>query len=266
MLGISQNNYFDKSPMHSPTKVLKALDLLSVNGKFLPKSGQVTPSSLATPTRYRRINENIRRKSTSSSSSNACFEHTMFDEFAQIHLNVSERRHSNEKIISRACIKTEQIHTNTIVLAKVIRGDNDGESDNEDILEIIDLDDDEEISARPRENCYPNCDVNVWLRSCEKEIIEPMLGIVTGNIPLWINGSLLRNGPGSIKVGDMTFNHLFDSSALLHRFNIDNGSVTYQCRFLKSEAYKKNLAANRIVTTEFGTAVAPDPCQSIFQR
>lgn len=64
----------------------------------------------------------------------------------------------------------------------------------------------------------------------------------------------------------MTFNHLFDSAALLHRFNIEDGQVTYQCKFLKSESYKRNLAANRIVTTEFGTVAVSDPCQSIFQR
>lgn len=30
------------------------------------------------------------------------------------------------------------------------------------------------------ENCYPNCDVNVWLRSCEEEIKEPIEGKITG--------------------------------------------------------------------------------------
>jgi carotenoid isomerooxygenase len=81
-----------------------------------------------------------------------------------------------------------------------------------------------------------------------------------------LNGSLLRNGPGSLKVGEMTFSHLFDSSALLHRFEIKNGKVTYQCRFLQSNTYKKNMAAQRIVVTEFGTSAVPDPCQTIFQR
>jgi carotenoid isomerooxygenase len=65
----------------------------------------------------------------------------------------------------------------------------------------------------------------------------------------------------------MTYNHLFDAAALLHRFNIVDGRVTYQCRFLMSDSYKRNLAANRIVVSEFGTvATAPDPCQSIFER
>ncbi|XP_062557482.1 carotenoid isomerooxygenase isoform X2 [Armigeres subalbatus] len=115
-------------------------------------------------------------------------------------------------------------------------------------------------------DCYPNCDVNVWLRSCEHEIVEPIEGVVKGVVPEWLNGSLLRNGPGSLKVGEMTFNHLFDSSALLHRFNIEGGKVTYQCRFLKSDTYKKNKAAQRIVVTEFGTSAVPDPCHTIFHK
>ncbi|XP_055385042.1 carotenoid isomerooxygenase [Condylostylus longicornis] len=114
--------------------------------------------------------------------------------------------------------------------------------------------------------CYPNCDGTVWLRSCEKEITDPLKGKVSGHIPKWLNGSLLRNGPGNLKFGDTTYRHLFDSSALLHRFGIKDGEVTYQCKFLRTETYKKNLAAQRIVVTEFGTAAVPDPCQSIFQR
>lgn len=259
MLYINTSDFFEKSPLNSPSKILRTLDLLSVNGKFLPKSGENSPAFL-TPTHDRIITDKNRRQSLNT---DACFNHIINDEFAQINLNVTERRFSCEKIISPKNKETNLI--NRIVIAKVIKAEND---DDDDEIEIIDLNDDEEIviTEKPRENLYPNCDVNVWLRSCEKEIVEPINGIIKGQIPEWINGSLLRNGPGSIKVGDSTFKHLFDSSALLHRFNIENGQVSYQCRFLKSETYKKNLAANRIVTTEFGTVAVPDPCQSIFQR
>ena len=44
------------------------------------------------------------------------------------------------------------------------------------------------------------------------------------------------------------------------------GKVWYQSRFLRSETYKKNMAANRIVVSEFGTAAHPDPCKTLFQR
>lgn len=88
----------------------------------------------------------------------------------------------------------------------------------------------------------------------------------TGQIPTWLSGSLLRNGPGNWKVGDMTFQHLFDCSALLHRFAIRNGTATYQSRFVQTETLKKNRAAQRIIVTEFGTASVPDPCHSIFDK
>ncbi|XP_058811653.1 carotenoid isomerooxygenase isoform X3 [Topomyia yanbarensis] len=142
-----------------------------------------------------------------------------------------------------------------------IRNKFDAESSGTASSVVSDVEEDEQ-----KKDYYPNCDVNVWLRSCEQEIVEPIVGEVIGVIPDWLNGSLLRNGPGSLKVGDMTFNHLFDSSALLHRFNVENGQVSYQCRFLKSDAYKKNTAAKRIVVTEFGTKAVPDPCQTIFHK
>ncbi|XP_030369996.1 carotenoid isomerooxygenase [Scaptodrosophila lebanonensis] len=113
---------------------------------------------------------------------------------------------------------------------------------------------------------YPNCASDVWLRSCEREIVDPLEGHVSGHIPKWLNGSLLRNGPGSWKVGDMTFGHLFDCSALLHRFAIKDGRVTYQNRFVDTKTLQRNRAAQRIVVTEFGTAAVPDPCHSIFDR
>ncbi|CAD6217193.1 GSCOCG00004716001-RA-CDS [Cotesia congregata] len=113
---------------------------------------------------------------------------------------------------------------------------------------------------------YPNCDTSVWMRSCEKEVIEPIFGKTTGVIPKWLKGTLLRNGPGNLKVGDYEFDHLFDSSALLHRFHISDGKATYQRRFIQTDVYKRNQQAQRIVLTEFGTKAAPDPCQSIFHR
>ena len=134
-------------------------------------------------------------------------------------------------------------------------------SDVEDTLESS-----ENESKEEKTNYFPNCDSSVWMRSCEKEVIEPIPGKVTGKIPCWLKGTLLRNGPGSLKVGEFSFNHLFDSSALLHRFAIANGKATYQCRFVQTDVYKKNNAAQRIVVTEFGTKAIPDPCKSIFQR
>ncbi|XP_013780683.1 beta,beta-carotene 15,15'-dioxygenase-like isoform X1 [Limulus polyphemus] len=105
-----------------------------------------------------------------------------------------------------------------------------------------------------------------FLRSCKKECSEPVEGKITGEIPRWLRGSLLRNGGGLLEIGTDKFNHAFDSMALMHRFRVRDGHVTYMNRFLHSNAYKRNMSANRIVVTEFGTRGFPDPCKTIFQR
>ncbi|KAK7083821.1 Beta,beta-carotene 9',10'-oxygenase [Halocaridina rubra] len=106
----------------------------------------------------------------------------------------------------------------------------------------------------------------VWLRSCDAETLTPIKGIRKGEIPSWLSGRLTRNGPGKTSFGDSQYNHLFDGSAYLHQFNIADGEVTYQSRFLQSDTYKKNFLHNRIVVSEFGTLASPDPCKTLFQR
>ncbi|XP_064481033.1 beta,beta-carotene 15,15'-dioxygenase-like [Ornithodoros turicata] len=105
-----------------------------------------------------------------------------------------------------------------------------------------------------------------FLRSCEDEIPTPIRGTVCGRIPPWLRGCLLRNGPGMLDVGSDRYNHVFDGLAMLQGFVLDDDGVTYQTRFLRSEAYVKNSRANRIVVSEFGTVGHTDPCASLFER
>ncbi|GFG41003.1 hypothetical protein Cfor_12599, partial [Coptotermes formosanus] len=88
------------------------------------------------------------------------------------------------------------------------------------------------------QDLYPHCDTSVWLRSCCQEVVDPLDGKVRVHLP-----------------------HFCAS-----RFAIGGGRVTYQSRFLKTQTYKRNMAAQRIVVTEFGTRSVPDPCQTVFQR
>ncbi|CAL1573631.1 unnamed protein product [Knipowitschia caucasica] len=103
------------------------------------------------------------------------------------------------------------------------------------------------------------------VRSAE-ETPEHITTEVQGSIPTWIQGKLLRNGPGRFEFGNTHFNHWFDGMAMLHQYNIQNGQVTYMSRFLQSDAYKKNSERDRIVMSEFGTLAMPDPCKNFFQR
>ncbi|KTG35170.1 hypothetical protein cypCar_00013826 [Cyprinus carpio] len=107
--------------------------------------------------------------------------------------------------------------------------------------------------------------ISPLVRSVE-ETPEPIPTTVKGTIPSWIHGSLLRNGPGKFEFGNQHYNHWFDGMALMHRFQIVDGHVTYRSRFLRSDSYKQNSERNRIMVSEFGTLALADPCKNFFQR
>lgn len=55
---------------------------------------------------------------------------------------------------------------------------------------------------------------------------------VQGQIPAWLHGTLVRNGPGTFHVGRERYRHWFDGLAMLHRFSFQEGDVSYANRFL----------------------------------
>jgi carotenoid cleavage dioxygenase-like enzyme len=85
---------------------------------------------------------------------------------------------------------------------------------------------------------------------------------VAGELPAWLEGSLLRTGPAKWEVGERTMNHWFDGFAMLHRFEISGGEVSYANRFLEAHAYRAARDTGEISYSEFAT----DPCRSLFSR
>ncbi|CAN9498320.1 unnamed protein product [Ophioblennius macclurei] len=98
------------------------------------------------------------------------------------------------------------------------------------------------------------------------ETPEPVKAEVQGSVPSWLQGTLIRNGPGLFSVGNQGYNHWFDGMSLIHSFTFKDGEVSYRSKFLKSDTFKRNIRADRIVVSEFGTMIYPDPCKNIFSR
>lgn len=74
---------------------------------------------------------------------------------------------------------------------------------------------------------------------------------VEGELPAWLTGTLIRNGPGRFAVGDRSVNHWFDGLAMLRAYRFADGEVTYTNRLLRTEAY---AAAERgELTGQFAT-------------
>ena len=95
----------------------------------------------------------------------------------------------------------------------------------------------------------------------EQETPDGALAL-SGELPRWLGGSLLRTGPAKFEVGEQAMRHWFDGLAMLHRFTLADGKVSYASRFLQSRAYRDSSEQGRIVYSEFAT----DPCRSLFKR
>lgn len=55
--------------------------------------------------------------------------------------------------------------------------------------------------------------------------------VVAGNIPGWLQGTLLRNGPGIFSVGDTSYQHWFDGMAIMHSFTFRDGGSFFKFFF-----------------------------------
>src|SRR5581483_12165585 len=85
---------------------------------------------------------------------------------------------------------------------------------------------------------------------------------LAGTLPPWLAGTLLRTGPTKFEVGEQSMRHWFDGLAMLHRFTIEEGRVSYGNRYLEGRAYRAAREKGRIAYSEFATY----PCRSLFKR
>ena len=108
----------------------------------------------------------------------------------------------------------------------------------------------------------PSSHYGAGFRSLTAETPNPVALPVTGTLPSWLNGTLLRTGPSMFEVGERTYNHWFDGLAMLHRFAFGAGRVTYANCFLKSKAFCAAAETGKITYAEFAT----DPCRTLFGR
>ncbi|KAL6501980.1 Carotenoid cleavage dioxygenase 8, chloroplastic [Orobanche gracilis] len=81
---------------------------------------------------------------------------------------------------------------------------------------------------------------------------------VQGEIPSWLNGTYLRNGPGLWHIGDYDFRHLFDGYATLVRLHFEKGRLIMGHRQIESEAYKASKKHNKLCFREFSEVPKPD--------
>ena len=112
---------------------------------------------------------------------------------------------------------------------------------------------------------------NPYISSCrhviesQDEYIKPISLIVEQNftgpgIPKWINGEYYMNAPSKYGYGERDYNHVFDASSMIRKFNIRHEKdedktlkVDFTQRYLASKSHTNNTDADDIVVTELFT-------------
>ncbi len=85
---------------------------------------------------------------------------------------------------------------------------------------------------------------------------------IQGHFPEWLAGTLVRNGPGTFRVGSQGYRHWFDGLAMLHKFSFALGKVSYANKYLETQSHQAARETGQISYSEFAT----DPCRSLFAR
>jgi beta,beta-carotene 9',10'-dioxygenase len=103
-------------------------------------------------------------------------------------------------------------------------------------------------------------DTKLGFTSLEEETAVDSLP-VAGELPRWLSGALVRVTPARLEVGGRRLDHWFDGIAMLNRFGIADGRVSYKSRFIDSVAYRDSQEGE----WRHG-GFATDPCRSLFKR
>lgn len=109
-------------------------------------------------------------------------------------------------------------------------------------------------------NLIPNT-YRLGFTNLDKEVRIDKLE-VTGSIPSWLAGTLIRNGPGKFSAKKSWVSNWFDGLTMLHAFTINNGNVKYINKFLKSKDYEHTLKTGKMDYAGF----VQDPCSSTFKH
>src|SRR3954463_5623025 len=83
---------------------------------------------------------------------------------------------------------------------------------------------------------------------------------VTGAVPAWLHGTLVRVTPALMDGGGRSIKHWFDGAAMLNAFGFGDGTVSYASRLLQTDYLDKARAG------KFDFGFAADPCRSLFKR
>ena len=77
------------------------------------------------------------------------------------------------------------------------------------------------------------------------EEISSQGSAATGQMPMWLKGSLLRNGPGLMDFGEDKVKSLADGLPMIRKYQVESQMMNMSRRLLESQTLQANLHADR---------------------
>ncbi len=96
---------------------------------------------------------------------------------------------------------------------------------------------------------------NKWSQAILKpaqEFNSTPLSVISGEIPTGLQGTLYRNGPGCLQRGGVPVGHWFDGDGAILAVNFSHGRVAATYRFVQTQGYQREVAANRYLYSNYG--------------
>ncbi len=105
------------------------------------------------------------------------------------------------------------------------------------------------------------------LFSSQTDEIEKSALPIQGQLPQWLEGSLLRTGPSLYEFGDTKLNHLFDGMAKFYKVSFSGSAqkVFFTSRFAQSKAYLKGRQTAVLQSYEFGSGPKRTKLQTVLE-
>jgi all-trans-8'-apo-beta-carotenal 15,15'-oxygenase len=75
---------------------------------------------------------------------------------------------------------------------------------------------------------------------------------IDGRVPTRLRGTLFRNGAGRNDLGGLWFAHWFDGDGMISAIRFDGDGIHYRNRYVRTDNYRDETAAGRIVHRGFG--------------
>ena len=91
--------------------------------------------------------------------------------------------------------------------------------------------------------------IEEWRRGYDSQPNEYQYEIteIEGQIPAELSGTLFRNGPGLLDIGETAIHHPFDGDGMIGAFSFKQGKAYFRNRFVRTEAYLQEQEAGKIL-------------------